>query len=146
MKSHLAAFVSPVNLRHVCLNRQSSGALSRARSQRRTRFRSEVREKREQVRRRGARGWWVERGFCSNRTSLQTLTNTLLIIVKWRCEMGGAQVSGAVNRPHQQGPEIKSSHYSRHSHLYDPANIARLTQLFAISKCVIHYKRFLTPI
>lgn len=87
----------------------------------------------------GARGGGrVESGFSSNRTSLQTLTNTLLIMVKW-------QVSGAVNRPHQRGPEIKSSHYSKHSHLYDPANNTRLTQLFAISKCVIHYKKISYP-
>lgn len=58
----------------------------------------------------------------------------------------GVQVSSAVNRPHQRVPQIKSSYYSWLSHLRDPANITRLTQLFAISKCAIHYKRFLTLI
>lgn len=58
----------------------------------------------------------------------------------------GVQVSSTVNRPHQRGPQIKPSYYSWLSHLRDPANITRLTQLFAISKCVIHYKRFLTLI
>lgn len=108
-----------------------------------------------QPRGRGVFMYREQKVLCSYRTLLQTLTNMLMIVGKWQggrgCTggvggSGGVQVSSAVNRPHQRGPQIKSLYYSWLSHLRDPANITRLTQLFAISKCVIHYKRFLTLI